>query len=195
MAEIRKPFWQTDTAVSSSSWGYTENQRYKTPDRLVDDLVDIVSKNGCLLLNIGPRADGTIPDEDQAILKAIGGWLEINGEAIYDTTYWKTFGEGPTTVSTGHVSESKDKPFTAADLRFTTRDGILYVTGLKWPGNNQIRVKTLATTSEYYTGDIGSVTLLGSDETIRWTRGADGLTVHLPSTPPSEYAYVLKISE
>ena len=106
---------------AASSWGYTQNQRYKTPDRLVDDLVDIVSKNGCLLLNVGPRADGTIPEEDQAILKAIGGWLEINGEAIYDTTYWKTFGEGPTSVSTGHVSESKDKPFTAADLRFTTR--------------------------------------------------------------------------
>lgn len=194
MAEIRKPFWQTDTAVSSSSWGYTENQKYKTPDRLVDDLVDIVSKNGCLLLNVGPRADGTIPDEDQAILKAIGSWLAINGESIYDTTYWKTFGEGPTSVSTGHLAESKDKPFTAADLRFTTRDEILYVTGLAWPAEPKITVKSLAQPSELYPHEIIGVELLGSDEQLKWTRDEAGLHVQLPDTAPSEYAYVLKVT-
>ena len=194
MAEIRKPFWQTDTAVSSSSWGYTQNQRYKTPDRLVDDLVDIVSKNGCLLLNVGPRSDGTIPEEDQAILKAIGGWLKINGEAIYDTTYWKTFGEGPTTVSTGHVSESKDKPFTAADLRFTTRDGVLYVTGLAWPSDNRINVKTLSSESEFYPDSIAEVTMLGASEKLVWSRNASGLSVQLPKVKPSEFAYVLKVT-
>jgi alpha-L-fucosidase len=194
MAEIRKPFWQTDTAVSSSSWGYTQNQRYKTPDRLVDDLIDIVSKNGCLLLNVGPRADGTIPEQDQAILKAIGGWLKINGEAIYDTTYWKTFGEGPTSVSTGHVSESKDKPFTAADLRFTTRDNVLYVTGMAWPKNDRITVRSLRSGSEFYPDSIGKVTMLGSDQDLKWTRGEDGLTVELPTTRPSEFAYVLKVT-
>jgi alpha-L-fucosidase len=195
MAEIRKPFWQTDTAVSSSSWGYTRNQRYKTTDRLVDDLVDIVSKNGCLLLNVGPRADGTIPEEDQAILKAIGGWLKINGEAIYDTTYWKTFGEGPTAVSTGHISESKDKPFTSADLRFTARDEVLYVTGLKWPEDNKITVKTLASDGEHYTDEIASVTLLGSDAKLPWTRDNKGLNVTLPQTKPSNFAYVLKVTK
>ncbi len=195
MAEIRKPFWQTDTAVSASSWGYTENQRYKTPDRLVDDLVDIVSKNGCLLLNVGPRPDGTIPDEDQAILKAIGGWLKINGESIYDTTYWKTFGEGPTAVSTGHVSESKDKPFTAQDLRFTTRENVLYVTGLAWPKDNQITVKTLARGGEHYPEEIASVTMLGSDQKLEWTRNDKGLTVKLPTEKPSEFAYVLKVTQ
>lgn len=195
MAEIRKPFWQTDTAVSASSWGYTQNQRYKTPDRLIDDLVDIVSKNGCLLLNIGPRADGSIPEEDQAILRAIGEWLKINGEAIYDTTYWKTFGEGPTSVSTGHVSESKDKPFTAADLRFTTRDGLLYVTGLKWPESNEITIKTLARNSEYFPEGIAAVSMLGSNEELKWSRNESGLTVTLPTTRPSEFAYVLKVSK
>lgn len=194
MAEIRKPFWQTDTAVSNSSWGYTKNQRYKTPDRLVDDLVDIVSKNGCLLLNVGPRPDGTIPEEDQAILKAIGGWLAINGEAIYDTTYWKTFGEGPTSVSTGHVSESKDKPFTAQDLRFTTRDDLLYVTGLAWPESNRITVQTLAEGSELYPEEIASVELLGSDSKLTWSRDQSGLNVQLPESAKMDYAYVLKIS-
>ncbi|WP_146403937.1 alpha-L-fucosidase [Planctomycetes bacterium CA13] len=195
MAEIRKPFWQTDTAVSSSSWGYTENQKYKNPDRLVDDLVDIVSKNGCLLLNVGPRPDGTIPEQDQAILRAIGGWLKINGESIYETTYWKTFGEGPTTVSTGHVSEAKDKPFTAGDLRFTTRDGVLYVTGLAWPENNRINIRSLGKDSGLYDGEIGTITMLGSDETVKWTRNSDSLEVALPTERPSEFAYVLKVTK
>ncbi|QDU89748.1 Alpha-L-fucosidase [Pirellulimonas nuda] len=195
MAAIRKPFWQTDTAVSESSWGYTKNQRYKTPDRLVDDLVDIVSKNGCLLLNVGPRADGVIPEEDQAILRAIGGWLKINGEAIYDTTYWKTYGEGPTSVSTGHVSEAQDKPFTAEDLRFTTRDGVLYVTGLAWPEDNRVTVRSLASGGEYFPEEIASITMLGSDEVLKWTRNAKGLTVQLPKERPSEFAYVLKVAK
>ncbi|SMP43763.1 alpha-L-fucosidase [Neorhodopirellula lusitana] len=195
MAEIRKPFWQTDTAVSASSWGYTENQKYKTPDRLVDDLIDIVSKNGCLLLNVGPRSDGTIPEEDQAILKAIGGWLKINGEAIYDTTHWKTFGEGATTVSTGHTSEAKDKPFVATDLRFTARDETLYVTGLKWPEEGSITVRTLASDSEFYPQEIGAVSMLGSDVTLKWSRDENGLKVQLPAEHPSEFAYVLKVTE
>ncbi|MEM6776376.1 MAG: alpha-L-fucosidase [Planctomycetota bacterium] len=195
MAEIRTPFWQTDTAVSSSSWGYTENQRYKTPDRLVDDLVDIVSKNGCLLLNVGPRADGTIPDEDQEILRAIGGWLQIHGEAIYETTHWSTFGEGPTSVSTGHVSESKDKPFTADDLRFTARGDVLYVTGLKWPDDHKVSVKTLASGGEHFPDAIGSVMLLGHESPVHFSRDEDGLHVELPTDHPSEFAYVLKVTK
>jgi alpha-L-fucosidase len=195
MAEIRKPFWQTDTAVSASSWGYTQNQRYKTADRLVDDLIDIVSKNGCLLLNVGPRSDGTIPEEDQAILKGIGSWLKINGESIYDTTYWKTFGEGPTGVSTGHVSEKNDKRFTPKDLRFTAKGDVLYVTGLAWPEDGKVTVKSLAKGSVHYSEKIGSVVMLGSDATLKWSRDKNGLNVQLPETKPSEYAYVLKVTK
>ncbi|WP_146524592.1 alpha-L-fucosidase [Novipirellula artificiosorum] len=193
MAEIRKPFWQTDTAVSSSSWGYTKDQQYKTPDRLVDDLVDIVSKNGCLLLNVGPRADGTIPDEDQAILKAIGGWLKINGESIYDTTYWKTFGEGPTAVSTGHVSENKDKPFTSEDVRFTAKDDVVYATLLAWPETGTAVIRTLRAGAEDWPGEIESIELLGSDQKLTWTRTNEAVTVELPSEKPCDFAYVLKI--
>ena len=193
-AAIRIPFWQTDTAVSSSSWGFTEDQQYKTPDRLVDDLVDIVSKNGCLLLNVGPRADGTIPEEDQAILKAIGGWLEINGESIYDTTHWKIFGEGPTGVSTGHVAEKNDKRFTPKDLRFTLSGETLYVTGLAWPEDGKVAVTTLAEGGELHPEEIVSVEMLGSDEKLQWNRDANGLNVTLPANRPSEFAYVLKVT-
>jgi alpha-L-fucosidase len=193
MDKIRQPFWQTDTAVSASSWGYTKNQRYKTPDRLVDDLVDIVSKNGCLLLNVGPRPDGTIPEQDQAILKAIGGWLDVNGEAIYDTTFWSTFGEGPTTVSTGHVSEARDKPFTAEDIRFTTKDGVVYATILAWPETRSVTIRSLAEGSPHWPGKIEMVELLGSSEPIEHERTADGLRVSLPEKKPCDFAYVLKL--
>jgi alpha-L-fucosidase len=192
MDAIRVPFWQTDTAISSSSWGYTENQKYKSAGRLVDDLVDIVSKNGCLLLNVGPRADGTIPEKDRDILLSIGNWLRVNGEAIYGTTYWKTYGEGPTQTMTGHLAEHKDQPFTAQDIRFTVKNDTLYAILLEWPESNQVTIKTLAD-SNPDSPEIQSIELLGSDSNVSWTRDSKGLHVTLPSEQPCEYAYVLKL--
>jgi alpha-L-fucosidase len=110
---------------------------------LVDDLVDIISKNGCLLLNVGPRADGTIPRQAQEILLAIGGWLKKNGEAIYSTRPWKIFGEGPTSVAEGHLSEKKNKSFTEEDIRYTQDGKFLYATALDWPKNNKLIIRTL----------------------------------------------------
>ena len=193
MAEIRQPFWQTDTAVSSSSWGYTENQQYKTTDRLIDDLVDIVAKNGCLLLNVGPRADGTIPEKDQEILLAIGKWLKVNGEAIYGTTHWKTFGEGPTGTATGHLAEKKNKPFTANDIRFTAKDGSLYAILLGWPTNGRVTIKALGEDSTTSVEQIKTVEMLGVDAALSWHRDASGLTVRLPKDKPGDFAFVLKI--
>ncbi len=193
MDTIREPFWQTDTAVSSSSWGYTKDQKYKSPNRLVDDLVDIVSKNGCLLLNVGPRSDGTIPEQDRAILLAIGKWLKLNGEAIYGTTFWKIYGEGPTRTATGHLAESKDKPFTAQDIRFTTRQGVLYATLLDWPSDCVATIKTLASGAIHRTKPISSVELIGSRQPLTWKQTSAGLQVVLPRQRPCEFAYVLKI--
>ncbi|MEK7996102.1 MAG: alpha-L-fucosidase, partial [Planctomycetota bacterium] len=105
LAAKRDLFWQTDTSVSKTSWGYVTNHEYKTVDSIVDDLVDIVSKNGCLLLNIGPKPDGTIPEPEQQMLLAIGQWLKVNGEAIYGTRPWRLFGEGPTQVAEGSFGE------------------------------------------------------------------------------------------
>jgi alpha-L-fucosidase len=107
LADIRPLFWQNDTSVAKNSWGYTEGNDYKTAASLIGDLVDVVSKNGALLLNIGPRADGTIPREDQDLLLEIGKWLSVNGDAIYGTRPWKVFGEGPTQVTEGAFTDTQ----------------------------------------------------------------------------------------
>jgi alpha-L-fucosidase len=194
MDAIRTPFWQTDTAVSSSSWGYTENQKYKPVNRLVDDLVDIASKNGCLLLNVGPRADGTIPDEDQQILREIGKWLKLNGEAIYESRHWKIYGEGPTGTVTGHLSENKNKAFVAEDIRFTQKGETLYAITLAWPESGKLTVESLKSGADaIYEGEIGSVQLLGAADPIKWTRNEKGLHVELPAKAPCDHAFVLKI--
>ena len=107
LANIRPLFWQTDTSVSKTSWGYVLNHEYKTVDSIVDDLVDIVSKNGSLLLNIGPRPDGTIPEPEEAMLREIGQWLAVNGEAIYGTRPFTVYGEGPTAVIEGPFADDE----------------------------------------------------------------------------------------
>ncbi|MCH8086565.1 MAG: alpha-L-fucosidase, partial [Chloroflexi bacterium] len=98
LAGIRERFWQTDTSVSYKSWCYIEDDEFRTVQSIIHDLVDIVSKNGSLLLNIGPRPDGTIPNEVRKLLLGVGEWLETNGEAIYETRPWESFGEGPTGI-------------------------------------------------------------------------------------------------
>jgi alpha-L-fucosidase len=191
MDRIRRPFWQTDTAVSTNSWGYVKNQKYKPVNRLVDDLVDIVSKNGCLLLNIGPKADGTIPVHEQEMLRDIGQWLSVNGEAIYGTRPWNVYGEGPTGTATGHLSEKKNKAFTAEDIRFTTKDGILYAVALAWPQDGKINIARLGTGQSDIR--ISHIELLGSHADIAWERSKAQLTVTMPDKQPCDHAYVLKI--
>ncbi len=112
-ADIRPDFWQTCTSLSKTSWGFVANHEYKDVDSIVDDLVDIVSKNGTLLLNIGPKSDGTIPEPEQDMLRKIGAWLNVNGEAIYGTRPWQRFGEGPTEVNGGSFGDTARQPFTA----------------------------------------------------------------------------------
>ena len=187
---IRPIHWQTDTSVSQKSWGYIQGDTYKSPESLVWQLVDIVSKNGSLLLNIGPKSDGTIPEQAQSILQHMGAWLKVNGEAIYSTRPWTTYGEGPTQVVAGSFNDTATKPYTAQDIRFTTKGKTLFAIALGWPADGHLTVHSLGEASNF---KVKSVSLLGTDAPIRFTQQADGLHLELPTQAPGNYAYSFKI--
>ena len=184
--------WQTDTSVSIHSWGYVKNDEYRDAKSLIDELVDVVSKNGNLLLNVGPKSDGTIPEEAESILLQMGAWLRVNGEAIYGTRPWLLFGEGPTKVSSSAMNTDRQE-FTPEDIRFTTRDSALYAIALGWPAGQTLRVHSLYESNPYLEGAVCSVKLLGSEEKLRWTQRQDGLYIDLPQEQPQEPAFVFRI--
>ena len=177
LADVSPDFWQNDTSVAKNSWGYTEGNDYKDPDEIIADLVDVVSKNGSLLLNIGPKSDGTIPDEDRHILLEIGKWLSVNGEGIYGTSHWKKYGEGPTLTPEGHFTDTLRKSFTAEDFRFTCKPGALYVFAMKWPEDGVVRIRTLGRDNRKFNGVIRKAEILGFGGEVRHILCGDYLTV------------------
>lgn len=181
MADVKPYVWQTDTAIALNSWCYTENNDFRPAMDIVCDLVDIVSKNGCLLLNVGPKADGTISDEDTAVLKAIGRWMKINGEAIYDTRVWKKYGEGPTQVQDGHFSDAVKKNFTSQDFRFTAKGDNLYAICMKASENGKYSISSLRmqehTAGSVLHSSIKDIEVLGFKAKPVWNRDAEGLHI------------------
>jgi len=192
MSEAKDFPWLTDDSIDWGSWCDVQEPEYKTTNRLIDTLVDIVSKNGCLLLNITPKANGEIPQPVQDRLLEMGKWLELNGEAIYETRPWKIFGEGPTKVVEGHLSERKNKDATAEDIRFTTRGKTLYAIMLDWPADGTCHIKSLGTLARLLDG-MTSIRLLGHQGKIDWSRDAEALTVKMPDRKPCDHAFVLAI--
>jgi alpha-L-fucosidase len=191
--QLHDRVWQTDTSVGNESWGYIEHDTFKTPDFIVHQLADIVSKNGNLLLNIGPRSDGTIPDEVQQTLLGVGGWLKVNGDAIYGTRPWTSYGEGPTKVAAGSFQDTKTQNYTAEDFRFTTKGNNLYAIEMAWPSGSDALIHSVS--QEALKGrQIQDVTLLGSDAKLTYKIGPDGLHIQLPAKPSEGFAYAFRIA-
>jgi alpha-L-fucosidase len=184
--------WQTDTSVSIHSWGYAKNDEYRNTKSLIGELVDVVSKNGNLLLNVGPKADGTIPEEARTILLQMGAWLQTNGEAIYGSRPWVLYGEGPTNVASSAMNTDRQE-FTSEDVRYTTHNGALYAIALGWPTNGELRLHTLWRGTPYLPGPVCSVQLLGSNSQLSWTQQEDGLHIKLPQAAPDEPAFTFRI--
>ena len=193
LSGLQKKSWQTDTSVGYRGWGYKKVNEYKTPRLIIHDLIDIVSKNGNLLLNVGPKPDGIIPQEQQDLLLGIGKWLKVNGEAIYGTRPWISFGEGPTQTAEGAHQERKNKEATAEDYRFTIKGNTLYAICMGWP-ENDFQIKSLGLTStKKFNIELRNISISGIDENIEWKQESDYLKVLKPSKKPCDHAFVIKI--
>jgi alpha-L-fucosidase len=191
--------WQTDTCIGS--WHYDrrifERHGYKTTKTVVQTLVDIVSKNGNLLLSVPVRADGTIDSDEVAVVEGIAKWMDVNREAIFGTRPWKVFGEGPASENAAPIkaagfNEGKGKPFTADDVRFTAKGDVLYAIALGWPGKT-LHIKSLGKDAKLLEKPISDIQLLGSDEKVRWSQDADALAIEPMQNKPCDDAFVFKI--
>jgi alpha-L-fucosidase len=177
--------WQTDTSIGD--WFYNREWKYRPVEWVIHMLVDVVSKNGNLLINIVQRPDGTLDPEVEQMLAQMADWIAINGEAIYGTRPWTIFGEGPVRAQGGAFKE--DAEFTAEDVRFTTKDETLYAFVLGWP-KQSITIRALGTP----VGRVTAVRLLGHDGALQWSQEAGGLTISPPAKPPCDYAIAFAIS-
>lgn len=184
--------WITDTTVDNGSgWSYVKDIGYKTPVSLIHYLIDNVSKNGYMLLNVGPKPNGEFPEEAKYILSEMGKWLDMNGEAIYGTTPWRMYGEGPTKMNkSGPFCENQEVSYTGKDIRFTVKGDNLYAICLGWPGDEVI-IQTFA--KSLYESEIKTVRMLGVEGELPWKLTDKGLKVALKNIRPCKYAYVLKI--
>lgn len=177
-------YWQSDTAIARNSWCYTETLDYKDVKEILYDLIEVVSKNGNLLLNVGPKGDGSIAEKDQTLLKKIGEWLKINGEAIYDSKVWRKSGEGPTQLVSGQFQENQPVSYTPEDIRFTVSGESIYAFLMAPAAGGKVLIKSLATSKNQdvpeFHGLIKEVKLLGAFDDVQWEITDEGLVIILP---------------
>ena len=195
--------WQTDTCVGT--WHYNKEAKYKTPKIVLDMLVDIVSRNGNLLLNFPLPSSGMVDAEELKILDEITKWMSVNSEAIYGTRPWKVYGDGPgmapaESKSAGlgehHLAaafnERNRKPLTGEDIRFTSKGGVLYAFLMGWP-EGQVVIPSLTPGGQHQVKKIRRVEMLGVKGALKWTQDAAGLTVQMPPEKPCEHSVALRI--
>jgi alpha-L-fucosidase len=188
--------WQTEACIGH--WHYDravfENHTYQKASFIIPFLVDIVSKNGNLLLSIPLPGYGEPDSDETAFLGELADWQQVNSEAIKGTRPWSVFGEGPSTEAREIASYQLSKiTFDHTDIRFTTKGEILYAIALGWPADGKIMIKSLAENSANYPRQIRKVELIGSKAEVNWKRGAQGLEIQVPATPPCKYAFSIRI--
>ncbi|KIL94131.1 alpha-l-fucosidase [Fusarium avenaceum] len=196
-ANITRPYWLTDDAISASSWSYTVGIKYYTSKAMVHSLLDRVSKGGNMLLNISPTAAGVLPAEQVKVLNDIGDFLGRFGEAVYSTRAWDVYGEGPNQVTGG--SFTAPLLGNSSDIRFTrNKEGnTLYVSVLGWPQDNNVSIDILGSDAVADLKTLKSIELLGDKpgqyEAAKWEQTKDSLDISLPAQPSESFAYVLKL--
>lgn len=194
-----KPYpWQTDTAVARNSWCYTDSLDYKSSREIICTLIDTVSKGGNLLLNIGPKANGSIPQGDRKILTDLAAWMQVNGQAINGSRVWRRSMEGPVSIQEGQFQDQQELTYTSADYRFTTGHGAIYAIAMQCPADGCFTVESFADNRgenlEAFHGIISDVTVLGFQQTpITWRTDARGLHVTAPQVH-SDFPVTLKIT-
>lgn len=186
--------WLTDDTISYGSWCYTRDLKTKPTREVLHVLIDIVSKNGQLLLNISPKADGTIPEDQRQVLLQIGDWLEQFGEAIYGTRPFTVYGEGPTQMEKGGHFVKTGLAYGPQDIRYTRKGNTVYAIVLGWPGEGEkVTMTALGEKASEKPLNVKSVALLGADELIKWKQKKDELVVTCPETKPHDMALVFRI--
>jgi alpha-L-fucosidase len=186
--------WQTDTCIGN--WHYDrplyERNGYKSAKDVIQRLCDVVSKNGNLLVSIPVRGNGSIDEKEEKIVEDIADWMAVNGEAIFATRPWDIYGEGPFKAPTGAMNEGEAEPFSYEDIRFTTKDGVLYAIAQEWPDNGFVVITSMQAGSAQRKGKVERVELLGHGQPLDFELRLGGLTVKLPDARPT-FTPALKI--
>ncbi|MGC6423408.1 MAG: alpha-L-fucosidase [Lentimonas sp.] len=190
----REEPWLTDTPLGG--WFYN-GRKSRSPEAVIEILTDITSKNGCMMLCVSPKPDGTLPEDQVTTLKAVGKWLEMNGEAIYNTRPWVIAGEGPTELAKDdHFNENWEAIYTEKDLRYTrSKDGnVIYITVLDRPSTGKVTATQLADIYPYLERNVERVQLLGTDQAIEWSRDSKGLHLEFPDNAQGAHAWCYKLT-